>query len=75
MDDIEHLIDTITTQDFSNATPIFQEIMATKIQDALDAEKVKVAGVMFDDDIEISDDELEDIDLDDDEFDTDEEDE
>ena len=71
MDDIEQLIDTISTQDFSNANPIFQEIMATKIQDALDTEKIKVAGMMFDD-IEISDEDLEDIDLNDEEFDTDE---
>ena len=73
MDDIEHLIDRISTQDFSNANPIFQEIMATKIQDALDTEKIKVAGAMLgdDEDIEISDKDLEDIDLEDEDYDTD----
>lgn len=53
-------------QDFANAGPTFNEIMQQKIADTLDQERIKVAGVVFndqdDDDLEdISDEEIEEI--------------
>jgi hypothetical protein len=47
-DTLDELVDLISTQDFANAQPVFAELMATKLHDALNAEKVKVAGQMFD---------------------------
>lgn len=74
MSDIESFIDAVSDQNFTDAGPIFQELMATKLHDALEAEKVKVAGVVFsDDDLDISDDELDDIDLNDEEYDDEDE--
>jgi Gene product 67 len=46
-DTIEELINTIHAQDFANAGPMFAELMATRLGDAIDAEKIKVAGQMF----------------------------
>lgn len=71
-DTTEELINRISMQDYANAQPMFAELMATKLHDALDAEKVKVASQMFDPD-EDTDEDLEDEDFD--EEDLDEEDE
>lgn len=49
-------------QDFAKAGPMFSELMQQKLADSLDQEKIKVAGVMFNDEEEFEDDdELEDI--------------
>ena len=44
---IEDLIDDITRQNFAKAEPHFHTILQSKIDDALEAEKVKVAGHIF----------------------------
>ena len=44
---IEDLIDDITRQNFAKAEPHFTTILQSKIDDALEAEKVKVAGHIF----------------------------
>ncbi len=70
MNDLEHFIDAVSDQNFSDAGPMFHDIMATKLHDALEAEKIKVAGMVFsEDDLEVSDEELDDVDLDDEEYD------
>ena len=60
---IEDLINNVMNQDFANAGPTFNEIMQQKLADSLDQEKIKVAGVVFNDeeDFEDDDEELEDI--------------
>lgn len=51
MDDntINNMIDRIQVQDFANAQPMFAELMASKLSDMIDAEKIKVAGQIFND--------------------------
>lgn len=44
---IEQLVDRIASQDFANAQPMFAELMASKLQDAIDAEKVKISNQVF----------------------------
>ena len=64
MDDaINQLIDRIQVQDFANAQPVFAELMASKLSDMFDAEKIKVAGQIFNDqqDPEFTDEILDDI--------------
>ena len=73
---IEDLINNVVDQDFAKAGPTFQELMQDRMNDALEQEKISVAGSIFngeepeeevemeaDDDIEvedITDDEIED---------------
>lgn len=62
MSNIEDLINSVMDQDFAKAGPMFSELMQQKLADSLDQEKIKVAGVMFNDEEEFEDDdELEDI--------------
>jgi hypothetical protein len=65
MSNIEDLINTVVDQDFAKAGPMFSELMQQKLTDALDQEKVRVAGVVFndaEDDLEdVSDEEIEEI--------------
>lgn len=74
MADIENFIDAVLDQDFSKAGPMFNELLGSKINDALEQEKISVAASMFGDEDE---DQLEmefDEDEDEDDFDiTDEE--
>ena len=44
---IEDIINHVDKQDFSKAGPTFAEIMATKVTDALEQEKIAVAGQVF----------------------------
>lgn len=44
---IEDLIDNITSQDYAKAEPMFHELLQSKVNDALETEKVKVAGQIF----------------------------
>lgn len=44
---IENLINTVADQDFSKAGPTFAEIMQSKIDTALDQEKMAVANQVF----------------------------
>lgn len=73
---IENLINNVVDQDFAKAGPTFQELMQDRMNDALEQEKISVAGSIFngeepeeevemeaDDDIDvedITDDEIED---------------
>ena len=66
MSNIEDLINSVMDQDFAKAGPMFSELMQQKLADSLDQEKIKVAGVMFNDEEdedleEISDEEIEQI--------------
>ena len=62
MSNIEDLINSVMDQDFAKAGPMFSELMQQKLADSLDQEKIKVAGVVFNDEEEFEDDdELEDI--------------
>ncbi len=76
MSSIEDLINNVMDQDFASAGPSFNEIMQQKLTDALDQEKVRVAGVVFNDDEDdledVSDEEIEEI-VDDEEEDEEEE--
>ena len=62
-DTINQMIDRIQVQDFANAQPMFAELMASKLSDMFDAEKIKVAGQIFNDqqDPEFTDEILDDI--------------
>ena len=62
MSNIEDLINSVMDQDFAKAGPMFNELMQQKLADSLDQEKIKVAGVVFNDEEEFEDDdELEEI--------------
>jgi hypothetical protein len=75
---LEDLIDNIGTQNFAKANGVFDDLMKSKMADALDAEQVRLANAIYNDedlDGEEWDDEDEsDEDEDDDEFDEDDED-
>ena len=62
---IEDFIDKVHMQDFTNAAPMFGELMASKLGDALDQAKMKIANEVFssaDDDLEeLSDEEIDEI--------------
>lgn len=58
---IEDLINNVMNQDFASAGPTFNEIMQQKIAASLDQEKIKMAGIIFNDQEDIDDEELEDI--------------
>jgi len=72
----ENLIGALEVGNFASAEELFNSLMADKVQDALDAEKVSVAGQIFNgveaEDLEVTDEEidaaLESGDLDDVEF-------
>jgi len=70
--EIEDLINNVVDQDFSKAAPTFVEIMKSKMNDALEQEKIAMADIMFnggpeemdptEEDIDAAIDELEDDD-------------
>ena len=41
------LVNSLGVGDFSNAETLFKDILASKVQDTLDAEKIAVADQMF----------------------------
>lgn len=84
---IENFIDNVMDKDYTTAQMTFADLMQARMQDALDQQKIVVAGQMFGeeedtDDIEDEDledafddeDELEEEDFDDDEIEEDDED-
>jgi len=77
--DIATLIQNAADGDNVGASTIFDELMAGKVNDALEAEKVKMADVVFngatDEDPEIEDEDLEDDKSESDEEEEDDEDE
>lgn len=63
---IEDLINHVGDQDFAKAGPLFNEIIGSKIQDALDAEQIRIANSVFNNE-ELNDDDIEEEDIDEDE--------
>jgi len=45
--EIEDLINNVIDQDFAKAEPTFKDIMSSKIDDALEQEKIAMADIMF----------------------------
>jgi FKBP-type peptidyl-prolyl cis-trans isomerase (trigger factor) len=67
---IEDLINHVTDKNFAKAEPIFHDLIQHKMNDAFEAEKIKVAGQIFNNDPEEDeDDEDFELDLDDEDFD------
>ena len=44
---IEDIINNVANQDFSKAAPTFNELMKQKVNDALEQEKIAIAGQIF----------------------------
>ena len=49
MEDMNNFIDAMVQKDYAQANGIFNELMGQKIDTALDAEKINVAGQVFND--------------------------
>ena len=45
--EVEDLINNILDQDFAKAEPTFKDVMAAKIDDALEQEKIAIADYVF----------------------------
>lgn len=63
MADIENFIDAMMNKDHVQSSNIFAELMNQKVDAALDAEKVAMAGQIFNDVEEIDDEEIDDEDI------------
>lgn len=63
MADIENFIDAMMNKDHVQSSNIFAELMNQKVDVALDAEKVAMAGQIFNDVEEIDDEDISDEDL------------
>ena len=46
---LEDLIDNIGTQNFAKANGVFDDLMKSKMADALDAEQVRLANAIYND--------------------------
>lgn len=66
MADIENFIDAVMNQDFSNAGPMFNDLLGDKLNDALEQEKIAVADSIFN---EVEDEEQLEMDFNEDEID------
>jgi hypothetical protein len=65
VDPIGDFIDSIAAGDFNQSEKLFNDLLADKMNDALESEKIAVADTIFngvepEDDIELSDEEIED---------------
>ena len=67
MNPIEQLIDHLRDGDFAAAGPVFNELMAIKIDDALNAEQIKVASEIYGEPLENDEDVLDDEEFEEDE--------
>ena len=67
MENIEQLIQQATDRDYAGAGQTFAEIMAAKMTDALDQERIKVSGEVYNG-LEAEDEEQLELDLEDDDF-------
>jgi len=74
MSSIDDFINHVVGKDFVSAESEFQSVLNTKMQDAMDQEKIAVAGAMFGEDEDNPDDVEWDDDLDDEEDSEDDED-
>jgi hypothetical protein len=77
---IENFIDNVMNKDYTSAQTTFADLMQARMQDALDQQKIIVAGQMFgeeDDPDDVEDEDLEDVfndeDLEDEEYEENEE--
>lgn len=52
MSNIEDMIDNIGNKDFKQAGDMFNELIGAKIQDALEQQKIAVAGAIYNDEEE-----------------------
>ena len=64
---IEDFINNVVDKDFASAQTTFTDLMNTRMQDALDQQKVMVAGSMFGEEEDEIDDEQLELDLEDEE--------
>lgn len=64
---IEDFINNVVDKDFTSAQTTFTDLMNTRMQDALNQQKVMVAGSMFGEEEDEIDDEQLELDLEDDE--------
>lgn len=60
---LNQFVDAIQASNFNNAGDLFNDMLGSKMQDAMDAEKVAVADTIFNDAPE-SEEEIEDLELD-----------
>lgn len=77
MTDIENFIDAVVNKNYAKSNEMFSEILGQKVDQALDAEKIAMANVVFNnvedpDDDDITDEELDEF-LDDEDLEEDEE--
>lgn len=63
MSSIEDMIDQIDAKDYNKANDVFQDMIGAKIQDALDQQKIAVAGKIYNGEEEQLEFELDDEDL------------
>ena len=69
--EVKDFINDVANQEFGKAGPTFVEIMKSKMDDALEQEKISVAGEMFgqtsdeDEESDVEDDDITDEELDD----------
>lgn len=68
MADIENFIDAVMNQDFTNAGPMFNDLLGDKLNDALEQEKIAVASSIFN---EVEDEEQLEMDFEEEELDDD----
>jgi hypothetical protein len=71
---LEDLIDNIGTQNFAKANGVFDDLMKSKMADALDAEQVRLANAIYNDE-DLDGEEWDEDESDEDESDEDESDE
>lgn len=65
MSELESFIDAVAQQDFNQANSVFNDMIGQRMSDALDQEKIAVAGQIFNneepEELEASEDEDEDV--------------
>ena len=64
MSDINDLLDNIINKDYNGANDKFNELMAGRINDAMNQQKVGIASTMFDEMETETDESAEDVDID-----------
>ncbi len=47
MENVEQLVDYMSTKDHTKAQDLFGDIMLAKLGDAMDAEKIRIANTVF----------------------------
>jgi len=63
--DIGNMIDKIAEKDFAGAQKDFDDLMGDRVEAALEGEKMKVAGAIFNGDEDLDDEDVSDEDLED----------